>query len=48
MNSKDFWRSRLIIFLASASMIAFGIWRGELSTVFAKATRICLECIGLG
>ncbi|MBQ3435260.1 MAG: thioredoxin [Selenomonadaceae bacterium] len=48
MSSKDFWRSRLIIFLAGALMIAFGVWRGELSTVFAKATRICLECIGLG
>ncbi|MBQ6297877.1 MAG: thioredoxin [Selenomonadaceae bacterium] len=48
MNLKNFSSSRLIIFLASAAMIWFGIERGELSTIFAKATRVCLECIGLG
>ena len=48
MNSKDFLKIRLIIFLASAAMIWFGIERGELSMIFHKATRVCLECIGLG
>lgn len=37
-----------MIFAASAAMIWFGIERGELSAVFAKATRVCLACIGLG
>lgn len=50
MNSKNFSinRARLIIFLTSAAMILFGIERGELETIFAKASRVCLECIGLG
>ncbi|MBR4643005.1 MAG: hypothetical protein IKO74_09885 [Selenomonadaceae bacterium] len=48
MNLKNFSTIRLIIFLASAAMILFGIERGELSIIFSKATRICLECIGLG
>ena len=39
---------RAIIFLAGAAMIYFGVERGELSTIFDKATRVCLECIGLG
>ena len=48
MNSKSSLKIRLIIFLASAAMILFGVERGELETIFAKAARVCLECIGLG
>ena len=29
-------------------MILFGVERGELKTIFAKAVRLCLECTGLG
>ena len=47
MNSKNF-SSRLIIFLICAAMIFFGIERGELEIIFNKASRVCLECIGLG
>ena len=32
----------------SALMLAYGISRGELETVWNKAVNICLECIGLG
>ena len=39
---------RLIIFLTGAAMIYIGVERGELPMIFSKATRICLECIGLG
>lgn len=34
--------------LAGVAMMSFGIYRGELTEVFTKAVRICLECIGIG
>ena len=50
MSLKNFsrLRIRLIIFLAGAAMIFFGVARGELQIIFNKASRVCLECIGLG
>lgn len=30
------------------TLIFLGIFRGEAETVFNKATRICMECIGIG
>lgn len=30
------------------AMMGYGIYRGEISTVFTKAINICLECIGIG
>lgn len=48
MNSKNFSRIRLIIFLVGAAMILFGVERGEVQIIFNKAARVCLECIGLG
>ena len=38
----------LIVFLAGAAMLGYGISRGEQDIVLQKAVRICLECIGLG
>ena len=29
-------------------MMGYGIYRGELSVVYAKAVNICMECIGIG
>ena len=41
------WMGAGIAALGLAMMI-YGICRGELSVVFAKAASICLECIGIG
>ena len=30
------------------ALCAFGIYRGEVAVVLAKAINICMECIGLG
>ncbi len=37
-----------IMIVVAAALIAFGVYRGEVLTVLAKATRICMECIGIG
>ena len=34
--------------VAGICFMAFGIYRGEMTVVFEKAIRICLECIGIG
>ena len=41
------WVTAVLILGAMACM-AFGIYRGEVGTVLAKAINICMECIGLG
>lgn len=28
--------------------MAYGLSRGEMEVVFAKAVKLCLECIGIG
>ncbi len=38
----------LCFLLAGVLMLAMGIVRGEHYTVLEKATKICLECIGIG
>ena len=30
------------------ALCAFGVYRGEVGVVLAKAINICMECIGLG
>lgn len=38
----------VLLAAAGVAMTVVGFYRGEADTVFAKAIRICLECIGIG
>ncbi|MGN1070237.1 MAG: CD1871A family CXXC motif-containing protein [Candidatus Fimadaptatus sp.] len=38
----------LALMALAAAMMIIGGARGEIDTVFARATRICLECVGIG
>ena len=48
MKNKEFPFKALLTGIAGLAFMAFGIYRGEMATVLAKAIRICLECIGIG
>ena len=37
-----------VLLIIGTVLIVIGVIRGEAGTVFAKAIRICLECIGIG
>lgn len=37
-----------LILLAGVVMVVVGIMTEEMNTVFEKAIRICMECIGIG
>lgn len=41
-------RTGLLLLLAGLIILTLGIARGEVATVFEKAVRICLECVGIG
>ena len=38
----------LAVALLGVGFMGYGIFRGEMTVVFEKAIRICLECIGIG
>lgn len=39
---------QVLFLLAGVMMIGYGAWRGEAGTVFTKAIRLCMECVGIG
>ena len=39
---------RNLIFVTSLVFMVYGAIRGEVDTVFHKAVKLCLECIGIG
>jgi hypothetical protein len=41
-------RKSYAILICGIILMVFGIFRGEVSTVFIKAVNVCLECIGIG
>ena len=48
MKSWRTWVKPGILLFAGALFIAIGATNGEVLIIFAKATRVCLECIGIG
>ena len=41
-------QAQLLLLAAGVLMLLFGLWRGEADTVFSKAIRLCMECVGIG
>ena len=37
-----------VLVLLGAAFLRYGIFSGQVAGVIAKATHICLECIGIG
>lgn len=48
MSEKKRFMIGTLILAAAVLLIAAGMKNGEAATVFTKATKICLECIGIG
>ncbi len=48
MVSKQKIVIQALLLLIGGAFIVYGIARGEAETVFAKAVKICLECVGIG
>lgn len=48
MSDKQKRLAQIFLLLAGVGMLCFGVLRGEADTVFSKAVKLCLECVGIG
>lgn len=48
MRKETKFLAQVILFFTAVIFVCIGVWRGEADTVFAKAVRLCLECVGIG
>lgn len=39
---------QLLLIAMAIAFVCLGVYRGEVETVFTKAIRLCLECVGIG
>ena len=48
MNKERRRRGQIVTLIVAAVFIVYGVSRDEVTLIFNKAIRICMECIGLG
>ena len=48
MKTKKELAVKIFILAMAVGFIFYGAYRGEANTVFSKAIRLCLECVGIG
>lgn len=48
MSSKSKTAVQILCIAAGVVLVCLGVLRGEVDTVFSKAIKLCLECVGIG
>ena len=48
MTKKDKNLISVTILILSLGFMVYGVYRGEVNSVFTKAINLCMECIGIG